>query len=192
MPKTDGLTDKQRRFVEEYPIDFNATQAAIRAGYSEKTAYSIGHENLNKPEIQSAIAERVTKIAEKVEITQERILQEYARIGFSDIRKTLTPGGNLLNPNDWDDDTAAAIAGVEVVTRQLHTDDEDGPKIEYTHKIKTWDKPKALDAMAKHLGMFEGKKGVDDADSDDTIGNDIRSAARDVALLLRRAVQAST
>lgn len=52
-----GLTDKQQRFVDEYLIDLNATQAAIRAGYSEKTAYSVGHENLKKPEIQKAIQE---------------------------------------------------------------------------------------------------------------------------------------
>lgn len=188
MPKTDGLTDKQRRFVEEFLIDLNGTQAAIRAGYSEKTARQIAAENLTKPDILSALNERRRELSEQVEITQERILQEYARIGFSDIRKTLTPGGNLLNPNDWDDDTAAAIAGVEVVTRQVHAGDGDGPKIEYTHKIKTWDKPKALDAMAKHLGMFDGKKGVEDPE-ESNLAQDVRSVARDIAFLLQRAVQ---
>lgn len=61
------LTPKQKRFVEEYVIDCNATQAAIRAGYSPKTAYSIGQENLKKPEVMKAIAEKQKKVSEKTE-----------------------------------------------------------------------------------------------------------------------------
>ncbi|WP_423245457.1 terminase small subunit [Mannheimia haemolytica] len=68
------LTDKQKRFVEEYLIDLNATQAAIRAGYSEKTAYSIGEENLRKPEIRSAIQEAKNKRSERTQITQDDVL----------------------------------------------------------------------------------------------------------------------
>lgn len=61
------LTPKQKRFVEEYVIDCNATQAAIRAGYSPKTAYSIGQENLKKPEVMKAITEKQKKVSEKTE-----------------------------------------------------------------------------------------------------------------------------
>ena len=61
------LTPKQKRFVEEYVIDCNATQAAIRAGYSPKTAYSIGQENLKKPEVMKAIAEKQKKVSERTE-----------------------------------------------------------------------------------------------------------------------------
>lgn len=70
-----GLTDKQQRFVEEYLIDLNATQAAIRAGYSEKTAYSVGHENLKKPEIQKAIEEAKNKLSERTELTVDMVVQ---------------------------------------------------------------------------------------------------------------------
>ncbi len=64
-----NLTAKQRRFVEEYLVDHNATQAAIRAGYSEKTAYSIGHENLKKPEIAAAIAAGQARLRRKTEVS---------------------------------------------------------------------------------------------------------------------------
>jgi len=71
-----ALTAKQQRFVEEYLIDLNATQAAIRAGYSEKTAYSIGQENLNKPVIAEEIEKRQEKIGEDNGITVEWLLGE--------------------------------------------------------------------------------------------------------------------
>lgn len=69
------LTTKQKRFVEEYLIDFNATQAAIRAGYSENSAYSIGQENLKKPEIKGEIDKLTDKMTERALITKERIIQ---------------------------------------------------------------------------------------------------------------------
>lgn len=71
-----GLNPKQQRFVAEYLTDLNATQAAIRAGYSEKTAYSIGAENLKKPEIAAAIAKGQAKLAGKLEITVEKVLKD--------------------------------------------------------------------------------------------------------------------
>ncbi len=69
-----GLTPKQRRFVEEYPIDLNATQAAIRAGYSAKTAYSIGHENLSKPEIALALRDHVAALSKHSGVTAQSVL----------------------------------------------------------------------------------------------------------------------
>lgn len=77
-----ALTNKQKRFVEEYLIDMNATQAAIRATYSEKTAYSIGIENLKKPEIQEALQEAMQKRSDRTQITQDRVLEELAKVGF--------------------------------------------------------------------------------------------------------------
>jgi len=70
------LTSKQELFCKEYLIDLNGTQAAIRAGYSEKTAYSIGHENLNKPEIQEYIQKISAERNLKVQITAENVLQD--------------------------------------------------------------------------------------------------------------------
>lgn len=71
-----ALTAKQQRFVEEYMVDLNATQAAIRAGYSEKTAHAIGQENLRKPTIAEEVKKRQEKLGEKAEITAEWVLME--------------------------------------------------------------------------------------------------------------------
>lgn len=80
-----SLTEKQTKFCEEYLIDLNATQAAIRAGYSEKTAYSIGNENLKKPEIQNYIKKRKTEQQEKTDITRDEIIKALQRFGFAEI-----------------------------------------------------------------------------------------------------------
>ena len=78
-----SLTSKQQRFVGEYLVDLNATQAAVRAGYSERTARQIGAENLSKPVVQEAIAQEMEKRAADLEINQKRVLQEFARLAFS-------------------------------------------------------------------------------------------------------------
>lgn len=151
-----ALTDKQHRFVAEYLVDLNATQAAIRAGYSEKTARQVGSENLSKPDIADAIAIAQQERAERTGVTADMVIRELARIGFSDLRKVLSSGGSLIDPQEWDDDTAAAIASVEVVTLSGERGrDEEGNKIvERTHKLKVWDKNSALEKLGKHLGMF--------------------------------------
>lgn len=160
-----ALTAKQRRFVEEYLIDLNATQAAIRAGYSKKTAHSVGWENLQKPEIQAAVSEAQAKRTERTGITQDRVLEELAKVGFSDLRRVLTATGGLISPQDWDDETAGAIGSLEVVVRPSPEVDDDGNRgIEHVHKIKAWDKLSALEKIGKHLGMFGGEgAGGDDA-----------------------------
>ena len=78
--KVIKLTTKQRLFVREYLIDLNATQAAIRAGYSEKTAGAIGHENLKKPEIATAIIEQMGKREERVEIDADYVLNQGVKL----------------------------------------------------------------------------------------------------------------
>ena len=70
------LTPKQQRFVAEYLVDLNATQAAIRAGYSVKTASQVGHENLIKPEIQKAIAEAIQQRATRTELSQDWVVEQ--------------------------------------------------------------------------------------------------------------------
>jgi phage terminase small subunit len=154
---TEKLTPKQERFVAEYLVDLNATQAAIRAGYSAKTARSIGHELLTKPDIQDAITTGRATLAEKTGITQERVLKEYARLGFLDIRKAFDENGHLKPISELDDDTAAAIAGIDIVENQCGAEiSADGIRTveSYTKKLKIADKKGALDSIARHLGMF--------------------------------------
>ncbi|MFP2873738.1 terminase small subunit [Acetobacter tropicalis] len=150
-----GLNDKQRRFVEEYLVDLNATQAAVRAGYSEKTAHSIGQRLLKNVEIQNAISEAQNSRSKRTQITQDRVLQEFAKIGFSDIRSLFTEDGNLRPLSDLSADAAAALSSVEVVTKNLG----DG-EVEYVHKIKLWDKVGSLTQIGRHLGMFVDKTEV--------------------------------
>jgi phage terminase small subunit len=151
-----ALTAKQACFVQEYLIDLNATQAAIRAGYSKKTAYAVGHENLSKPEIADAIAEAQAERATRTQITQDRVLQELAKVGFSDIRGALTPNGQLLSAQEWDDQFAGAVSSLEVVQRPSGEYDDDGkPIMENVSKFRMWDKMNALEKMGKHLGMFK-------------------------------------
>ncbi|MBS1003179.1 terminase small subunit [Acetobacter thailandicus] len=147
-----SLNDKQLRFVAEYLIDLNATQSAIRAGYSEKTARSIGQRLLTNVDIQNAISEAQSVRSIRTQITQDRVLQEFAKIGFSDIRSLFTEAGNLKPLSDLEADAAAALSSVEVVTKNLN----DGG-VEYVHKIKLWDKVGSLTQMGRHLGMFVDK-----------------------------------
>lgn len=148
----------QAAFIAEYLVDLNATQAAIRAGYSARTAHAAGNRLLKEPEIAAAIAEAMAKRSEKTGITAERVLEEFAKIGFADIRQIFSPAGGLRLPSELEDDAAASIASIEVVVRPSGEVDEDGNRqVEHVHKIKTWDKVAALTQIGRHLGMFNDK-----------------------------------
>lgn len=168
-----ALTAKQQRFVDEYLIDLNATQAAIRTGYSKKTARQMGTENLSKPVIQEAIAQGMAARSGRVEITQDMVLRELAKIGFSDIRKVVRWGETmvrmveaeeggvddmvpyhglaLIDSTEIDDDTAGAIAEVSQGKEGL--------------KVKLHDKKGALVDIGRHLGMF-GHGGPSELDAE--------------------------
>lgn len=146
------LSDKQKKFCEEYIIDFNQTQSAIKAGYSAKTAYSIGNENLKKPDIQAYIKELLSKREERTQITADMVVKEWAKIAFFDIRKIFHKEGGLLNPHDLDDETATVISSIKA--RDIKVGDD----IETIKEYRLNDKMKALDMLAKHLGMFEKEK----------------------------------
>lgn len=151
------LTAKQARFVAEYLVDLNATQAAIRAGYSEKTARSIGYENLTKPHIAAAIAEGKAGQLEQADVTAERVLKELACIGFADVRHLF----------EWDEERAAfvpsksltrerAAAVQSVKAETTHFDREDGTReTKIKLELKTHDKLGALREIGKHLGIAE-------------------------------------
>ena len=150
------LTPKQKRFVSEYLIDLNATQAAIRAGYSQKTAHSIGQENLTKPEIMQELEKAMQKRQQRTEITQDRVLQEYARLAFFDPRKLFDSDGTPKPIEALDDDTAAALSGLEV-REEFEGAGENRTFVGYTKKYKLANKLGALDSLARHLDMFDGK-----------------------------------
>lgn len=147
-----ALTPKQRRFVDEYLIDLNATQAALRAGYSPKTADQIGSELLQKTTVAEALQARMKAREQRTEITQDRVLTELAKIGFFDVRKLFHGDGSPKSIADLDDATAAAVAGLDVV----NIGNQDAG-IGQVMKYKIADKRAALVDIGRHLGMFPGK-----------------------------------
>jgi phage terminase small subunit len=152
------LTAKQQRFVEEYLVDLNATQAAIRAGYSEKTARAIGCENLTKPDVQEAIEAAQLERSKRTEITADRVLSELGKLGFSNMMDYMRIGSNGDPFTDFSAitrDQAAAIAEVTVEDFKdgRGEDARDVRKI----RFKLTDKRAALVDLGRHLGMFKDR-----------------------------------
>ena len=144
------MTQKQKRFCEEYLVDLNATQAAIRAGYSPDTAYSIGAENLKKPEIRARIDKAMAERSKRTGVNADRVIQELARIAFVNAPDVIDLDRAAVLESATPDDTAA-ISGVKV--KRSITDS--GETIE--REIKLADKIKELELLGKHLGMFTDK-----------------------------------
>ena len=154
--KAKKLTAKEQRFCEEYLIDLNGTQAAIRAGYSEKSAKEIASQNFTKLHIQAYIESKQKELFLQIGISQERILKEYAAIAFADIRKLFDADGRLLPIQQIPDDIAKVLASVEV--DELWGFDKEGKvRIGDTKKIKLIDKLGALNSLAKYFGMITEK-----------------------------------
>jgi phage terminase small subunit len=138
---------RHEKFAQELAKGKTADEAYQLAGFKPNRG-NAARLNANES-IRERLAEIQGKGALKAEATVERVLKELSRIGFSDLRRVFDTNGRLLRPEEWDDDTAAAVASVEVVTRSIG----DG-EVEHVHKIKVWDKNSALEKLAKHLGMF--------------------------------------
>lgn len=136
-------------FIREYLVDLNATQAAIRAGYSPKTAHSQGQRLLKHVEVAQAIKAEMRAREKRTRITADRVLAEYAKLAFYDPRKFFDGRGRLIPIVDLDDESAAAVAGMDVVESK-----REGDEPEVIKKIKLADKKAALDSIARHLGMF--------------------------------------
>lgn len=142
---------KQMRFVDEYLIDLNATQAAIRAGYSPRTAYSIGVQLLKKLEIQAELQKRREKLSQKLEITQERVIKELAAVAFANgadyARITAQGYVEFIPTADLPKEKLAAIAGIK--SSQSGTE------------VKLGDKLRALEMLGKYLGLFDGQQNAE-------------------------------
>ncbi|HCA28897.1 MAG TPA: terminase small subunit [Ruminococcaceae bacterium] len=138
------LTLKQQRFASEYMVDLNATQAAIRAGYSADSAGSIGNELLKKPDIRARISKAIAEQSKRTGVTADRVVRELARVAFANSRDIINYGAATVKTTASNDDTAA-IASVRVKRTK------DGVERE----IRMHDKLKALETLGKHLGMFE-------------------------------------
>lgn len=157
-------TDKQTRFVQEYCVDFNATQAAIRAGYSEKTAGQMGHENLKKPEIKQAIEERLEQLAMSAAEATKR-LSDIAR---SDIGEFVRVENGVL------------MVDVQAITEHGHVIqqidmDEDG-----AHKLKLYDAKDALKTILDAHGAFNHKQQLEHTTGPESIEVSIQGEMPDI------------
>lgn len=158
------MTEKQQRFVDEYVKDLNAKQAAIRAGYSEETAYSIGGRLLKNVEVRSAIDLAQSKMAGRNAATAQRTIEELANIAFSDIGELVDFADTVfrIKPGSeipvW---ARKAISSVKVRREKVGLGDAPVEVVEF----KLWDKVSALEKLAKILGLmkerheFTGKDG---------------------------------
>lgn len=153
-----ALNPRQQRFVAEYLINPNATQAAIKAGYRPKAAGATGHENLKKPEIAAALAKAHAKQAAKMEITADRVLSELALIGFAnmqDYMRANEKGDPYLDFGKLTREQAAALSEVTVEDFTAGRG-EDAREVRRV-KFKLADKRAALVDIGRHLGMFKDK-----------------------------------
>lgn len=140
-------TEKQKRFCEEYLIDLNATQAAIRAGYSPENAKNIGSENLAKLDIRARIDKAIAERSKRTGVTADRVVRELAKIAFVNATDVIdTQRGEVLKNASRED--TACISAVRVKTKI----GEDFTETE--REIRLCDKTKALELLGKHLGMF--------------------------------------
>lgn len=144
------MTKKQKRFVEEYLIDLNATQAAIRAGYSPDSAADIGSENLRKPDISAAVDRAIAERSKRTGINQDRVLRELARIGFAKITDVVDPYTARIK-EDASEDDLACIQSIKIKPNEWGMERE----------VKMYDKKAALVDIGRHLGMFKDKLELD-------------------------------
>lgn len=139
------MTPKQQRFVEEYLIDLNATQAAIRAGYSEATAGEIGCENLKKPNIAEAIAEAKESRSKRTQVDADWLLKRLEEESDADIADLYDADGNVKSVHEWPKIwRQGLVAGIDTAY------DSEGNAI---HKIRLSDRAKRLEMVGKHVSV---------------------------------------
>ena len=152
------ITDKMKRFINEYLVDFNATQAAIRAGYSESTAQEQSSQLLARPDIRALIAEGQKAIAERTQSFQDDAVSELKIVGFSDLADFLTvKDGGIVEQkpfNELTKEQTKCIKKIKQTVRSSHS--ADGTILHQTAviEIELHDKLKALELLGRHLGMF--------------------------------------
>jgi len=152
-----ALSLKQKTFCQEYIVDFNGAQSAIRAGYSKKTAKVKASQLLTIINIQSEILAAIKKRSERTGITQDRVVLELARIAFSDMKDFAAWDKSGVTLNDSETLTEEETRCVSEVSE---TETKDGGSV----KFKLHDKKSALELLGKHLGMFGSKFSIDSDD----------------------------
>lgn len=175
-----SLTPKQARFVEEYLVDLNATQAAIRAGYSAKTANPQAARLLADVSVKTAISEARGKRSERTTIDADWVLRRLAEEAEADLADLYTEEGGLKPVHQWPKIwRKGLVAGVDVETLK-----EDGGVIGHVRKLKLSDRTKRLELIGKHVGVQAFRDQLDvkvqafDGMSDDELGQLVAAARK--------------
>lgn len=145
------MNAKHARFVAEYLKDLNGKQAAIRAGYKPSRAEQTASELLATRKVSEAVAAGVAKQLKKVEVTADRVLEEIARLAFVDARGFWDEHGNLKPIKDLTPEQGSALAGFEAIIKNAKAGDG---QTDLVHKIKLWDKTRALELLAKKFALL--------------------------------------
>lgn len=154
------LTDKQEMFCREYLLDLNATQAAIRAGYSEKTANRIATENLSKPVIQERIAELKSERIKEVKVDANYVLNRLIEIDQMDVADILNEDGSVKYISDWPKVWRQYISGIDLADMfEGHGDDRE--LVGILKKIKWPDKVKNLELLGRHFEIQAWKDKIE-------------------------------
>lgn len=185
-----ALTAKQARFVQEYLIDLNGTQAAIRAGYSGRSAAVHAARLLTNANIQAAVAAGQQKIAARLDVTAERVITEMAKLGFAnmaDYMRVGPDGDPCLNFAELSRDQAAAL--VEVTVEDFKDGRGEDARDVRRVKFKLADKLGALEKLGKHLGLFRERvelTGKDGGAITHAVANDAERFTSAIAGLVER------
>jgi phage terminase small subunit len=151
-----ALTLQQQRFVEEYLLDLNGTQAAIRAGYTKKNADSIAIQLLRKPHVSEAVSTAEAEYLRRLGVRNLSVLQELTRLGFSDITHyAIDDNGDVALTEGAPKHAMRAVSSLKKKIRKIST--EDGEHITYETEIKLWNKNDALGKLGEHLKLFGEK-----------------------------------
>jgi phage terminase small subunit len=150
-PKNAPLSPRERRFVDEYIVDLKGARAAVAAGYGARSAHVTASRLLRKANIQAAIEAAFAARQQRTHATADATVRELARVAYSDISAYFDDSGRLRPLHELSPDQRAAIASVKVVRKNLTSGDG---CVEYVHEIKLWSKPRALETLGKHQGLF--------------------------------------
>jgi phage terminase small subunit len=159
-----ALTDKQEMFCREYLIDLNATQAAIRAGYSENTARKIGSENLTKPDVQNRIAELKLQRNEQVNIDAAYVLRRLVEIDQMDVLDIMTDDMSIKPVSQWPASWRRYLSGFDLAD-MFEGRGEEREMVGILKKIKWPDKVKNLELLGKHISVMAFKEQVEQSGS---------------------------
>jgi phage terminase small subunit len=177
------LNPKHARFVAEYLIDQDATNAAKRAGYSAKSAHSTGFDLTQRPDVAAAIAEGLKALAERAGISAARIVEEIGRLAVGNLRDLHNSDGSVIPIHQWPDHIASCVSSVEYGTAENTLT---GETYSFIKKLHLWSKPEALRLAAQYHRLLTTNVEVSGKDGGAIIVSDVSplDIARRVAFLL--------